>query len=508
MQSPGTEGPPGTDEHAGGDPDTGGGRNNTKSKKRPAEETNDNKGPQKKKPRKRTKIPTKKNDKDDDDGDTGHKTDTGSEQTTYRTGTTTSPSDSSQKNSDDDDLDCGKPGDKAYFTFILHYSNMSDTWKTAVAGRKKGCPSFISFDHGDHIHVLFGSSGGGGNSTRTRGRITRFLSTNSAGIAESIITMQRVKHLRKFLLYCIRYGVEGTHVYGSPRHPDLAEILETLKQLFKDRDPNEVIQMAGCEPYAEHKKDTKTKRIGSTKSKHLAKADELQESHTHVSRKKTNQYFSNVEAGQLSDNAVDMDGPRDDEGFVAHYHQPSRDEDSNTTEEVCYFRDIGKTTPFQPVPPRPHTHERGRSSEEESLVPSGPGAPILPTIRLPGAPFTFGQLPVPLFNEHIFPTYTPHPHGPGTGDPGTGPPPADDNLDPDLQRHVSDDSIPDQDDGGGPDGDNHGADEVGDDTDPRKRDDPALDDGGHRDTDAPPMQSPGREGPPGTDEPANGDPDT
>jgi len=106
--------------------------------------------------------------------------------------------------------------------------------------------------------------------TRTRGRITRFLSANSAGVAESIIMMQRVKTLRKFLLYCVRYGVEGTHLYGSPRHTDLAEIMETFKQLFKDLDPNEVIRMAGCEPYAEQKKHVKTKRMGSSKSTHLA----------------------------------------------------------------------------------------------------------------------------------------------------------------------------------------------------------------------------------------------
>jgi len=82
--------------------------------------------------------------------------------------------------------------------------------------------------------------------------------------------MQRVKYLRKFLLYCIRYGVDGTHLYGSPRHPDLSEVLETFKQLFRDRDPNEVIRMAGCEPYAEQKKDIKTKRLGTAKSTHLA----------------------------------------------------------------------------------------------------------------------------------------------------------------------------------------------------------------------------------------------
>jgi hypothetical protein len=41
--------------------------------------------------------------------------------------------------------------------------------------------------------------------------------------------MQRVKYLRKFLLYCFRYGVEGTNPYGSPRHPDLMEVMEMFE---------------------------------------------------------------------------------------------------------------------------------------------------------------------------------------------------------------------------------------------------------------------------------------
>jgi hypothetical protein len=61
-----------------------------------------------------------------------------------------------------------------------------------------------------------------------------------------------------------------SHLYGSPNHPTLIHVLETFKQLLKDRGPNEIIYMAGFELYAEMKKDVKTKRLGSAKSTHLA----------------------------------------------------------------------------------------------------------------------------------------------------------------------------------------------------------------------------------------------
>jgi hypothetical protein len=286
MKSPGSEGPPAEDEPMDGDPDKrrggnsdggAGERGNNKGKKRPAEKDDDTTGPEKKKkPKRRPKQPKRKKEEDDNDNDNDNngeddESNTGSEQTTSRTRTTeTSSPTHTSKTTDDEDDECERPGNKAYFTFILHYTNLSDSWETAVAKRKKGCPSFISFDHGDHTHILFGCSGGSGNATLSRGRMTRFLSANSAGIAESIITMQRIKHLRKFLLYCIRYGIERTHLYGSPNNPHLSHGLDIFKQLFKDRDPNEVIHMAGCEPYAEMRKDVKTKRLGNAKSTHLA----------------------------------------------------------------------------------------------------------------------------------------------------------------------------------------------------------------------------------------------
>jgi len=145
MRSPGGEGPPGADEPTDSGPKRGGGgRDDGKCAKRPTKKDHDGDGPEAKKPHRRTKVLKKrKKEKDDfDDGGNEDESDTGSQQTTSGTGTITisSPSQPSEKDSDDDDdnLECGKPGEKAYFTFILHNNNnLSDTWKTAVARRKK-----------------------------------------------------------------------------------------------------------------------------------------------------------------------------------------------------------------------------------------------------------------------------------------------------------------------------------------------------------------------------------
>jgi hypothetical protein len=121
-------------------------------------------------------IKSKKNDGVDDDNERDDSC-SGSNSTPFRSRTPSSTppnrpyKSNSTKTTDDDDEDgCGPTGNKAYFTFILHYNNLSETWKTDVAGLRKGCPSFISFDEGDHIHVLFDCSGGGGNAARTRGK--------------------------------------------------------------------------------------------------------------------------------------------------------------------------------------------------------------------------------------------------------------------------------------------------------------------------------------------------
>jgi len=53
----------------------------------------------------------------------------------------------------------------------------------------------------------------------------------------------------------------------------------------------------------------------------LEKAGEFQDRQTPTGRKERRKYLTDVEAGQLSDNSVDMDGPEEDEGHLAYYNK-------------------------------------------------------------------------------------------------------------------------------------------------------------------------------------------
>ncbi|AYH52678.1 NS1 [Aedes albopictus densovirus] len=157
----------------------------------------------------------------------------------------------------------------AYYTFVLHKNNCKEDWRYIATTRAKQAPSFITFDHGDHIHILFSSSNTGGNSTRVRTRITKFLSATSAGSAEATITFSKVKFLRNYILYCIRYGIETVNIYGNKIQQQLTEAMDTFKVLFENRDPNDVILDAGCKLYHEEKKEYQQKRCGQRKQQNL-----------------------------------------------------------------------------------------------------------------------------------------------------------------------------------------------------------------------------------------------
>lgn len=171
----------------------------------------------------------------------------------------------------DGELDRGSESNRetAYYTFVLHKNNCKEDWRYIATTRAKQAPSFITFDHGDHIHVLFSSSSTGGNSTRVRTRITKFLSATSAGGAEATITFSKVKFLRNYILYCIRYGIETVNIYGNKIQQQLTEAMDTFKILFENRDPNDVILDAGCKLYHEEKKEYQQKRCGQRKQQNL-----------------------------------------------------------------------------------------------------------------------------------------------------------------------------------------------------------------------------------------------
>jgi hypothetical protein len=115
---------------------------------------------------------------------------------------------------------------------------------------------------------MYISAPGGGNPTRSRNRIVQFLSCTSTGVAE---TATKVKYIRRFILYCVRFGFETTHIFGNKVQPELVQAHNQFKVLFAHRNPDEIIAEARCEAYYEDRKDRLTGRISNTKTTPLAK---------------------------------------------------------------------------------------------------------------------------------------------------------------------------------------------------------------------------------------------
>jgi len=168
-----------------------------------------------------------------------------------------------------DSVDLGRPRTE-YYTFVLHKANMREDWHTKIATRGRRTPYFVVFDHDDHVHILFVATTRGGNASRSRTRIVRFLDCTDAGSAEAIITTTRVKYLERFILYCIRFGVQTTHVFGTKVQTELIHAHEDFKRVLAHTDPNQIIRDSQCKPYFEDRKDRYVGRLRGAKSRHLA----------------------------------------------------------------------------------------------------------------------------------------------------------------------------------------------------------------------------------------------
>lgn len=129
--------------------------------------------------------------------------------------------------------------------------------------------TFIAFDHGDHLHIVYSSLSGGENPSRTRHRIGTYLHTTDAGSAEAFITNIKIANIRRFLYYCLRNGITTGHFIGNHTRRDLTAIHELFRHLYATRDPDDVIENANCRQYHEEGKQI-NKRMGSVKSRHLA----------------------------------------------------------------------------------------------------------------------------------------------------------------------------------------------------------------------------------------------
>jgi hypothetical protein len=106
---------------------------------------------------------------------------------------------------DDTDGECnhGIP-----YTFIVHKTGIDILPPTT----KKG-PTFASFDHGDHIHVIF-SARHTNNGSRHLNTILNFLHASFEGSSEAHTTLQLIRFPTRFISYLIRKGL-STFTYCS-----------------------------------------------------------------------------------------------------------------------------------------------------------------------------------------------------------------------------------------------------------------------------------------------------
>lgn len=168
--------------------------------------------------------------------------------------------------SSSDDEPSKEEEDSDYYTFIIHKCNQQPDWKRKHNARG---PNFITFDHGDHLHIIFRSGGGGGNVGRAKKRITTYLGATVKGTAEAIATFSKVNLLINFILYLLRYGLKSMHYYGNKVMP----IVKQINDLFQAQaDEHETVDLdAICRPYIEARKEAKEKkaRCGKQKQKNI-----------------------------------------------------------------------------------------------------------------------------------------------------------------------------------------------------------------------------------------------
>jgi hypothetical protein len=96
-----------------------------------------------------------------------------------------------------------------YHQLLLHVrlplqtSQMQEIPSTTPASSTKpttrpNAPNFASFDHGDHVHIIFCISHSK-NCNRTLNKILHFLKATYPGSAEAHTTIQQIRHTQRFL---------------------------------------------------------------------------------------------------------------------------------------------------------------------------------------------------------------------------------------------------------------------------------------------------------------------
>ncbi|XP_023726660.1 uncharacterized protein LOC111874973 [Cryptotermes secundus] len=133
-----------------------------------------------------------------------------------------------------------------YYTFILHKTTFD-----ALPPTSKKSPTFATFDHGDHIHIVF-SVRHSNNVSRHVNSILSFLKTGLSGNAEAHTSLQLIRYTTRFISYLIRKGISTFNKYGNKSLSIIKPILDALAKY--DITDSSADNMP-CQQYVEEKKD-------------------------------------------------------------------------------------------------------------------------------------------------------------------------------------------------------------------------------------------------------------
>jgi hypothetical protein len=131
--------------------------------------------------------------------------------------------------------------------FAIPSSTKQDTTTSPTTTKKS--PTFATFDHGDHIDVIF-SVRHTNNASRHLNTILNFLRATFEGSSEAHTTLQHIRFPTRFVSYLIRKGLSTFHKYGAR----LIAILKPLTSALLQYDTTDLTSTGHCEQYIEDKK--------------------------------------------------------------------------------------------------------------------------------------------------------------------------------------------------------------------------------------------------------------
>lgn len=153
-----------------------------------------------------------------------------------------------RRHSESDDSDASSTTSRTglYYTATITRNNIERLPSNPQIG-----PTFLIFDHGTHYHLLWYATTDS-NAHRQLKRIARFINATSAGFTECASTKQTVRHIWKFIQYCIRYGLHSVKRCGFKNDSNITKIMNEIKQL---EIPDKTDENHPCRQYAESQKE-------------------------------------------------------------------------------------------------------------------------------------------------------------------------------------------------------------------------------------------------------------